>query len=372
MSDLRKLTAALNEALPRPENPPPPKLPTRAKIVSATKKNPVAETKPEGALTLPFAPISEVLSSGNEETPWLVLGYVSLGALTLWSGWPKVGKSTLLFALISALQEGTSFLELPTTQSGVLLLTEERRGTLATKVERWNLNGSVHHLRRHQALGESWEGVVRTAAAHCREHRLGVLVVDTFSEWARVSNENEAGEILGLIAPLQEAAAEGLAVQVVAHQRKSPGRYGEAVRGSNALAGAVDVIVELERVASFRDPSMRVLKAVSRYDETPEDLVVALTDEGYEVRGDSEHAQADEDRRRVFEAIQNAGSGNRAELAELTDLPGATVARHGNALHEDGKVGRTGTGRKGDAYVWHADVSATHVSLGGRNLFGED
>jgi hypothetical protein len=43
-----------------------------------------------------------------------------------------------------------------------------------------------------------------------------------------------------------------------------PGRFGEAVRGSNALTGAVDIIVELERSQSFRDPTMRVLKAVSR------------------------------------------------------------------------------------------------------------
>jgi hypothetical protein len=338
-------------------------------ILPPTKENPLGETRSEGSLTLPFAPIAEVLRSGDEETPWLVPGYVSLGSLSLWSGWPKVGKSTLLFALISALQEGTPFLGLPTKPSGVLLLTEERRGTLASKVERWSLNGSVHHLRRQQALGESWAGVIHHATAYCHDNGLEVLIVDTFSEWARIANENEAGEVLATIGPLQEAAGAGLAVQVAAHQRKSPGRFGEAVRGSNALAGAVDIIVELERSPSLRDPKMRVLKAVSRYDETPDDLVIALTDEGYEVRGDSVHAQADEDKRRIRGAIREVGSADTKELSELLGLPNATVSRRASELHEAGEIGRTGAGRKNDPYVWRSEiVSPTLDSLGGEGF----
>jgi predicted transcriptional regulator len=336
----------------------------RPEIHSPGKENHLGETSPEGSRTLPFAPIAEVLKGEGVQTPWLVPGYVSLGALTLWSGWPKVGKSTLIFALISALQEGTLFLGLPAKRTGVLLLTEERRGTLASKVERWSLNGSVHHLRRQQALGESWAGVVHGATAYCHEKGLGVLIVDTFSEWARIANENEAGEVLASIALLQEAAATDLAIGIVSHQRKSPGRFGEAVRGSNALTGAVDIIVELERSQSFRDPSMRVLRAVSRYEETPEDLVVALTETGYEVRGDSEHAQSDEDRRRVLEAIREAGSSSTKDIAELTGLPNATVSRHTAALHDAEEIGRTGAGKRNDAYTWHSEfVSPTLDSL---------
>jgi Helix-turn-helix domain len=235
-----------------------------------------------------------------------------------------------------------------------------------------SLNGSVYHLRRQQAVGETWAGVVHSATAYCHEQRLGVLMVDTFSEWARIVNENEAGEVLAAIGALQQAADTGLAVQVVSHQRKSPGRFGEAVRGSNALTGAVDIIVEIERSLLFRDPNMRVLRAVSRYDETPEDLVVALTEGGFEVRGDSEHAQADEDRRRVLEAIQQAGSATTKEVAELTGLPNATVSRHAAALYEAEAIGRTGAGKRNDPHTWHSEiVSPTLDSLVGEtSLFG--
>jgi predicted HTH transcriptional regulator len=95
--------------------------------------------------------------------------------------------------------------------------------------------------------------------------------------------------------------------------------------------------------------------AVSRFDETPESIVVALTEDGYEVRGDAETAQASEDRETVAAAISSAGRLTIAELAEETGLPNATVARHGRALFDDRRVGRTGSGKRGDPYVFHGE-----------------
>jgi hypothetical protein len=279
--------------------------------------------------------------------------------VTLWSGWPKVGKTTLLFALVSSLQDGAPFLGLATRQSGVLLLTEERKGTLAPKVERWNLNGSVHCLRRQQALETSWPATIQEATAHCHRNGLGVLVVDTFSEWARIENENDAGQILVAMGSLQLAADTGLAVILASHQRKAHGRFGEAVRGSNALTGAVDIVVEIERSLSFREPNMRVLKAVSRYDETPEDVVVALTEEGYEVRGDSETARAEEQCRRILTALDELGSADVKDLADATELTESTARRYANQLFKQEQIGRTGAGKSGDAHIWHREFLST-------------
>ncbi len=155
-----------------PEYAPPTPLPRangRREFVSASKENTVAETNSEGSLTLPFAPISEDLEGESDEPAWLWSGYVAPSAVTLWSGWPKVGKTTMLFALLGALEKGEPFLGLPTRAAGVLLLTEERKGTLASKVRRWSLP-HVHRLRRHQARDVAWPDVVRQAVAYSREH----------------------------------------------------------------------------------------------------------------------------------------------------------------------------------------------------------
>jgi AAA domain len=330
----------------------------RQTFVSATKEKPLAETNLEGSLTLPFGPFS--LSEAEDEPPWVWDGFVAPGSLTLLSGWPKVGKTSLIFALLAALERGEAFLGLATRSVGVLLLTEERMGTLAGKVQRWNLNGDVQHLRRQQAKDEPWPEIVRQAVAYSRAQGLELLAVDTLAEWAQITNENEAGEVLAAMRPLQEAAAAGLAVLVGSHGRKAPGRHGEAVRGSNALTGAVDVVIEIERSHSFQEENVRVLRAISRYDQTPGDLVVALTDDGYEARGAPATARAEDEARRILEALGDLEKATTEDLAEATDLHASAVRRIAKGLFEREQLGRTGAGKRNDPYVWHSEfLSAT-------------
>ena len=122
---------------------------------------------------------------------------------------------------------------------------------------------------RHDAGGTAWPEVVRQAMAHCAKHELALLVVDTFDRWTglRGDAENAAGAVNEALEPLKYAAAAGLAVLLVSHQRKSSGEFGEAVRGSNALTGGVDVVVELERPSRTLElgSHSRVLRAVSRF-----------------------------------------------------------------------------------------------------------
>jgi hypothetical protein len=126
--------------------------------------------------------------------------------------------------------------------------------------------------------GDDWPEIVAQAAAYCIEHGLAVLVVDTWDKWPnlRSDSENSAGDVLNNLAPLVVAAGGGLAILVAAHQRKGKGQHGEALRGSNAFAGAADVILELERAAgALGEESGRVLYGTSRLMATPERLALS-------------------------------------------------------------------------------------------------
>ena len=160
---------------------------------------------------------------------------------------------------------------------------------------------------RHDAGTTPWPEVVRQAMAYCARHELGLLVVDTFDRWTGLRGaENAAGAVNEALEPLQYAAAAGLAVLLVSHQRKSSGEFGEAVRGSSALTGGVDVVVELERPSRALElgSHARVLRAVSRFSSTPEELYVELDEHGFVTIESPEQVKTDAERERLLAMLE--------------------------------------------------------------------
>jgi hypothetical protein len=181
-------------------------------------------------------------------------------------------------------------------------------------------------------------------------------VIDTWDKWTglRGDDESKAGAVIEALEPLMLAAGDGLAVLIIAHQRKAAGKHGEAVRGSNAITGGVDVIVELERTPEELGRRMRVLRAESRFTATPEELVGELTEEGgYIAQGELDEVKREAEGKWIAQLVESAPGATTDELAEAADLAPATMKHKLKAAHEDRFIGREGSGRKGDPYRWH-------------------
>jgi len=319
-----------------------------------------------------FVPIAAVVESSPPEPDWIWTGYLAPSVITLLAGRPKVGKSTLLFALMGAIDCRSSFCGRSTRCVPIVLLSEERAGTVADKAQRTSWTNSVTVLLHHTAYGIAWAEIVRQAAYHVGPG--GLLIVDTLADFAGLpaDSENNAGAIQSAVRPLQEAAASGCAVLVVAHQRKAVGEHGEAVRGSNALTAAVDIVLELERAPSSIGPQGRILEALSRFSSTPNDVVVSLSEGGYEAKGELASATAAAELDRVASHLAEMGEATAEELAESVGLAKGTAQRRLNALLSAGRAVRTGSGKRGDAFRWRPPFDSAKAIPYGRIDSGED
>ncbi|HEY2785406.1 MAG TPA: hypothetical protein VGJ05_10560 [Fimbriiglobus sp.] len=80
--------------------------------------------------------------------------------------------------------------------------------------------------------------------------------------------------MLDALLPLQRVTDAGAAVLLLHHPKKEKAEEGSTARGSGALTGFVDVVLELTRFGRLRsDNCRRRLVGFSRYAETPRTLV---------------------------------------------------------------------------------------------------
>jgi hypothetical protein len=335
---------------------------------------------PAQVLELPFYSARTVAEMTQEEIDWAWRDYLAFGTIVELLGPPKAGKTTLVFTLLRALVAGQPFLDRPTVAGAVVVLTEQGPTSLRAAVARAGLADSedVHFLFHRDARGSQWQDVVETAIQHCRSVGARVLVIDTLPVFASLSGdmENNAGDALEAMQPLLGAAGEGLAVLVNRHRRKggAPDIADEG-RGSGAFSGTVDVILSLRRKEGGSRPTVRILAAASRFDETPEELYVELDESRYVVLGDDAAVETAEAREAILVIVSghsahSVHSNGQKELAidsaqsdggvgqkeswtvrELVDETGKsrqTVQRVLDDLVRTGDLERAGKGRKGD------------------------
>ena len=255
-----------------------------------------------------FRTAREVAAETPDTVPWVVEGYLAEGAITELDGKLKAsGKTTLLMAMVAKLVEGEPFLDRATSQTGVVILTEQNPTSFRSALARAALleRDDVVVLFWADARDLPWPVVVQLAAAKAKELEYRALIVDTLSQFARIVGdaENSSGAALEAMRPLQEAAADGLAVLISRHERKGGGEVGESARGSSAFSGAVDIVLSLRRAEGQTRETVRVIQALSRFDETPSELVIDLVDGEYRVLGTMQDVKAQEAREAVLDEL---------------------------------------------------------------------
>ena len=314
---------------------------------------------------LRFYTAVEISAMTPETIDWAWRDYLAHGTILELVGPPKAGKTTLVLGLIRALATGTPFLDRPTVGGPVVVLTEQGPTSLRAVLVRTGLDrlGNVHLLLHRDVRGRRWRDVVTTAAAYCDEIGSRVLIVDTLPAFAGLAgeSENNAGDALEAMEPLLAAAASGLAILVNRHRRKGAqggsvaGDIADEGRGSGAFSGAVDVILSMRRPAGGSRPTIRELVAASRFDETPEKLLVELEEGRYVALGDEAAVESAEARNAILDLLDLPKWRAGIDMKELVDATGKSRTTLQDVLRDlvkTGDVEEHGRGVKGDPRRW--------------------
>jgi hypothetical protein len=207
---------------------------------------------------------------------------------------------------------------------------------------------------RNHTIGHSWEEVAHAAIEECKRHGARLLVVDTLAQFAGLvgDEENNSGDAMRAMQPLQLAAAQGTGILVQRHERKSGGPVGESGRGSSAYAGAVDIVLSLRRPEGNTRPTVRAIHAISRFGEAPDELLVELTAGGYVALGTAGDVAAQEAEGAILAGAPRA-EGTAVTLDALlcgTTVKRPTAQRAIRKLLAAGHLIRLGAGRRGDPF----------------------
>lgn len=244
--------------------------------------------------TIRFVTATEFAAQITDTVHWLAPPWLGAGIITDVVGKIKeAGKTTFVLAMCAAIVKGQPFLEQMTAQSSVIYLTEQAGPSFREALDRAGLIPSDDFvlLQWAETRGEQWPTIVYTAVAEAYRRGAGVLVVDTLPPFAGIigDDEGKAGAALEAMAPLVTAAAEyELAVVTVRHERKASGSVADAGRGSSAFGGAVDTLLQLVHPAkkgkdAVRDPTVRVVRCLSRFADVEPETFVKYVDGTYEI-----------------------------------------------------------------------------------------
>ncbi|HRQ71910.1 MAG TPA: AAA family ATPase, partial [Phycisphaerales bacterium] len=228
---------------------------------------------------------------------------------------------------------------------------------------RQDLGDAVHLVpspfRMRPASGD-WVAFVEHVADLVRTRGYGLVVFDALPALWPVANENDAAQVLEALTPMRAITEAGAALLLVNHPRKGDATEAQSSRGSGALPGWVDIIVEMRRHRpEDRADRRRVLSAYSRFEDTPVEAVLELRDDGYAYIGDLAMLNEEERKRTIAKVLRD--SDGALTVQEVKSrwppqmVPGeATLRADLQAGAASGLWMRTGAGKRNDPHRFHS------------------
>lgn len=316
----------------------------------------LAETasRPASA-SLTLRTVAELSSTSLSAVEWIVEGMAAVGEVSLLASAPKVGKTTFFYALLKALETGAEFCGLPTAATSAVILSEEAGGLVLERCRDFNLSEHAFLVREDYDPSTPWPDLMQAAADEAIRRGAKLICVDTLARFTRLGRdaEKDSGAMEEVIQAALVAAGRGLAVLLIHHHRKAEGSFGEQIRGSSAILGAVDTVIEMRRLDNQAD-STRTIELQGRHKETPTDpITVQLTGGRYVRLGSPAEVRGNRAKEKVVEVLTDAEAPLTRD--QICDAAGGRRADIGAAVYKlatEGHIEKAGAGKKGCPFTY--------------------
>lgn len=315
-------------------------------------KSPTAEESKHAAVPTEqhgFKHISwaELKNTPQVRTDWVVDGLLRRGGLSFLFAAPKVGKSSTARTLTRAVALGVPWLGRDVQQGGVVYLAlEEMPVDVQDHFHQMDLPETapveIVFEREPRETFKKLEQLIDKLQP-------SLVIVDTLIQLVPIKDINDYARTARALQPLLALTRRSNAhVLCLHHARKSGGSHGAEGLGSQALSGTVDVILSLKRGEHYRS-----ISSTQRRGRPLEDSVLRLNEDTglVELAGPKKEIDAELKGEEIIAFLEE-----QQEAVPRKDIEGSiegrtTAIRTALAqLVERGKIGRSGSGRKGDPY----------------------
>lgn len=299
---------------------------------------------------------------------WLWEGYLAGGTVTLLVGRWKAGKTTLLSVLLARLGAGGTLAGLAVRPGRAVVVTEEQDHLWQERIQRLGIGPHVTVLSRpfrgRRPTPERWHRLVDSLVARREAGELDLAVIDPLADFLPSRTENNAGVMLDMLLPFQALTQRGAGVMILHHPSKGPTVAGQASRGSGALPGSVDILLEMEQLKGvLPDDRRRRLSAFSRHHSTPRRLVIELTPDGkdYVSLGDDLGHEFEDNWKVLAGVLEDATRKlTRADIlaqwpADFFKPSAVELWRWLDRAVKDGRLLMEGTGRRNHPFKYWLD-----------------
>jgi hypothetical protein len=210
-----------------------------------------------------------------------------------------------------------------------------------------------------------WLGLIDAMLELRRDEGLDLVVLDPLAVFLPGHNENTAGVMLEYLMHLSALTAAGLSVLLLHHPGKGLRLAGQAARGSGALSGHVDIILEMDWYGKpDAEDRRRWVRGYSRHEETRKHVVLELTAAGDDYRmAQILHETLGTESWHVLRRVLEDARERLTQAEILAQWPAdfrkpdrTTLARTLRRAVEGGEILHEGTGRKNEPYhYWLPD-----------------